>query len=111
MKKYSMNEDIKKYPIFFLYQGKLLPCEWIKSTNDYNHNDYNLHHYIKRRHYVENKQWYDKRGIQQKLIYMPFWLHKQVHNEADRNLTDAEFEDKFLISRWDLFFNRKHTKY
>lgn len=107
-----MNEDIKKYPIYCIgYGGKLMPCTWITSTADYNHSVMQLHHFIKKGEYKRNKAWYDERGIQQKLIYMPTWLHEQVHLQAVKNLSDKDFKEKYKISRWDLLFNRKHTEY
>lgn len=104
----NMNDDIKKYPIFFLYNGKLLPCTWIKSTEDYNHSTHNLHHFIPKGKYKIYKKWYDEHGIGQKLIYLPEWLHKELHDMA---FSDEQFEKTTHISRWDLIFNKKHSKY
>lgn len=106
-----MNEDIKQYPIYKLVNGKLIQIYWIKSTDDYDHYLYNLHHYIKKKQYEKNKQWYDDREINQKLILLPVQLHEQVHNQAIKNLSDSEFEKIYKISRWELLFNRKYTLY
>lgn len=110
--KCSMNEDLKKYPLYCIgYNGQLMPCTWITSTDDYNHSVMNIHHYIPKGEYKRNKKWYDERGIAQKLIYLPLWLHEQLHGQAIKNLTDEEFQEKFKISRWELVFNRKYSKY
>lgn len=103
-----MNKDIQEYPIYFISNGKLEPCLWIKSTKDYDHYRYNLHHFIPKGKYKVYKKWYIDHNIEQKLIYMPIWLHIELHNLS---YSDEEFENKNHISRWELIFNRKHSKY
>ena len=107
----TMNEDIKKYKRYIFYDNKLLEADWITSTQSYNHYAWQLHHYIKQQDYERNKAWYDDRGIMQKLILLPIYLHEQVHLQAVKNLTDKEFKDKYKISRWKLLFNRRHSEY
>lgn len=112
MRKHSMDEDIKKYDIFTLTRfGKLKKINWIKSTNDYNHYFFNLHHYIEKQHYEDNEQWYKDRGIQQKLILLPIAIHEQLHGIAIKNLNDEDFKARYKISKWALIFNRKYSKY
>ena len=106
----TMNEDIQKYPTYALSIQGLVPIE-IFSIADYNHNTHQLHHFIRQGAYNGNKKWYDDRGIHQKLILLPNYVHEQVHNTAVKNLTDEEFKDKFKISRWELLFNRRYSKY
>lgn len=109
-RKRIMNEEIELYPIFGLnVHGLLFKIHAIKSTADYNHSQYNLHHYIT--DYEKNREWYDERGIGQKLFLISIPLHEQLHNQAIRNLADEEFEEKYKISRWELIFNKKHSKY
>lgn len=105
-----MQNEIKKYPTYILKSGKLEYCD-ITSTAHYNHYFYQLHHYIKKQDYDRNKQWFEERGIKQKLILLSVPCHEQVHQQAIKNLTDEEFEDKYGISRWKLLFNRKHSEY
>ena len=109
----TMNEDLKTYPVYALMtNGLLYKLDYIKSTSDYNHSTHHIHHYIKQQEYNRNKQWFDDRGIKQKLFLLPVWLHHIVHNDpAGANLTDEEFFNKFKISRWDLLFNRRYSKY
>lgn len=112
MQKHNMNEDIKIFDIFVLTRsGKLKQIYWIKSTNDYNHQLFNLHHFIEKQHYKKNKKWYDDRGIKQILILLPVFIHEQLHGNAIKNLSDEEFRSRYKISKWDLIFNRKHSKY
>lgn len=104
-----MNQEIKKYPVYMLEKGELRMID-IESTNDYNHYFYQLHHYIKQQEYKRNKKWFDDRGIKQKLILLSVPCHEQVHQQAIKNLTDEEFENKYGISRWELLFNRKYRE-
>ena len=106
----TMQEDIQRYPIYGLSDGRLIPLS-IANVSQYNHYTHNLHHFIKKGDYARNKAWYQERGIQQKLILLPIFLHEQVHLQAVKNLSDAEFLDKYKISRWELLFNRRHTEY
>ena len=106
----TMQEDISRYPIYGLSNGKLIPLS-IENVKQYNHFTHNLHHYIKKGEYARNQKWYDERGIKQKLILLPIYLHEQVHLQAVKNLTDEEFENKYKISRWELLFNRRHSEY
>lgn len=110
--KKTMNEDIKKYPVYIITKaGQLKRVFYIQSTDDYNHYLYNLHHYIPKSQFVGSEKWYQDRGIEQKLILMSIQLHEQVHNQAIKNLSDEEFEKRYKISKWDLIFNKKYSKY
>ena len=106
----TMQEDISRYPIYGLSDGRLIPLS-IANVSQYNHYTHNLHHFIKKGEYARNKAWYDERGIKQKLILLPIYLHEQVHLQAVKNLTDEQFKEKYKISRWELLFNRRHSEY
>ena len=103
----SMNDDIKRFPVYALSQQGLVPIE-IYSTEDYNHITHQLHHFIRQGAYNGNEQWYKTRGIEQKLILMPVWVHNELHG---MKYTDEEFEEKIGVSRWELLFNRRYSKY
>ena len=108
----TMNDDIKKYPIFILTKdGKLRQTDRITSTADYNHSTLHLHHFIPKGNYKRNKAWYDEHGIKQKLILLPISTHEQVHNQAVRNLEDDDFYGWYKIDRWKLIFNRRYSEY
>lgn len=112
MSKISMNNDIKQFPIYQLTPyGALVPIDWIKSVEDYNHLVFHLHHYIAKDHYRKNTQWYKERGIEQKLILVTIPLHEQIHSIATRTLSDEEFKQRYKISKWDLIFNRRYSNY
>ena len=108
----SINDDLSRYPVYALsITGEIIQMPHIKTTGDYNHLTHHIHHYIRQGAYARNKWWYDKRGIKQKLFLVPIFLHEQIHHTAVKNLKDEEFQEKFHISRWDLVFNRKFSKY
>lgn len=106
----TMQEDIERYSIYGLSNGKLIPLS-IENVKQYNHFTHNLHHYIKKGEYARNQKWYNDRGIKQKLILLPIAVHEQVHLQAVKNLSDEEFKEMYKISRWELLFNRRHTEY
>jgi hypothetical protein len=111
LSKKIMNEEIKRHPVYVLnILGQLIPAAWIKSTDDYDHSQFNLHHFIEFQHYKKHSDWYEKQGIKQKLILIRIKTHEQLHFIAIKNLTDEEFEKRYRISRWDLIYSRKHTK-
>lgn len=112
MTKSDMNTDIKRFPVYQLTPyGALVPIDWIKSVDDYNHSVYHLHHFIQKQHYDKNTQWYKDRDIPQKLILMTIPIHEQLHSQAIRTLSDEEFLKRYRISKWDLIFNRKYSLY
>lgn len=103
----SMNNDISEFGVLGLASGKLIPLS-ITSTNGYNHYTHHIHHFIKKGEYKRNKAWFDERGIEQKLILLPIWVHLAVHSSpASPNISDEQFLEKFRINKWDLLFNRK----
>lgn len=111
----DMAKELEKYKdsVFFLNKlGGLVKVK-INSLDDYNHglNGCELHHFIPYSSYVNNIEWYEARGIKQKLILVSKVLHEHIHNQGIRQLTDTEFEKKYKISRWKLLFNRKYSNY
>lgn len=113
LKNPTMNDDIKEYGVLGLtHNGELVPIP-VYSTADYDHFTHQIHHYIKQQNYSteSQKKWFADRGIEQKLILLPVWVHNQVHNTATTNYSDKEFERRFKISRWDLLFNRRYSEY
>lgn len=107
----TMNEDIALYGVYGLTMyGELVKVP-IYSTDDYNHYTHHLHHFIKQQDYKQNREWFEQRGIKQKLILLPIQLHENVHYRAIKNLSNKEFKEKYKISRHDLVFNRRYSKY
>lgn len=112
MRHKDMAKELKKWSdsIYALRKNGELTKIRLQSLHDYTHN-FQLHHYIEYQAYVKNPKWYKERGIEQKLILMSTTCHEQVHNQAIKNLTDEQFEEKYKISRWELLFNRRHSEY
>lgn len=109
----DMAKELKKYAdsVYCLRKTGELTKIRLQSLNDYDHNKYELHHFIQYQAYVKNPKWYKERGVEQKLILMSKTCHEQVENRAIKNLTDAEFEKHYKISRWKLLFNRRFSEY
>lgn len=102
------NDEIKRYPIYTVRNGVIERYYGIETINDYNHYEFNLHHYIK--DYERKKDFYDSNGIEQKLFLLPIAMHEQVHLRGIKTMTDEEFEGTYGISRWDLIYNRKNNQ-
>lgn len=107
----EMNAEIVRYKTYLLTNKGRLKEINLCSVGDYNHNKMQLHHFILFRDYLRNKEWFDENGIEQKLILMPITVHEQVHQQAVKNLSDDEFLYRYGISRWDLLFSRKNSRY
>lgn len=105
----NFNEEIKKYPIYRVRYGIIERYYYIESIADYDHSTMQLHHFIK--DYERNKKWYDEKEIKQKLFLVPIEMHEQIHNRAIKNMSDKEFKECYGVSRWELLFNRKFSKY
>lgn len=100
-----MNKEIKKYKdkIYGLNEyGEFFKVDWIESTDDYNHNQYNLHHFIPERHYNKYPEWYKEQGIEQKLLYVSVILHEQIEKRAIKNKTEEEFIRDYKVPRSEL---------
>ena len=96
-----MNNDIKQFKKFIFYHGKLLPAEWITSTDDYNHFTHHLHHYIKKQVWEKHKDWFIKNGIEQKLILLPAQCHSELHSAS------RKFKEKWGVDRELLIWRNK----
>lgn len=102
----TMNEDIKNFPIFILRCGKLVRYHFIKSTDDYNHYNCNLHHFIPKQSYNKDPQKYKDLGIEQKLILLPIPIHEQLHDQGIKPLSDKEFRNIYKIERSELIYGK-----
>lgn len=103
----TMNDDIKKFPVYALSNQGLVPIE-LSSTDDYNHYTHQLNYFINEDIYNENKNWYKSRDIKQKLILMPKWVNNEI---CEPKYSDEEFKQKVGVNRWDLLFNRRYSNY
>ncbi len=111
--KKDMAKELEKYKdrVFCLTKTGKLQKIWLNSLNDYNHSKMHLHHYIEYSSYTGNENWYKERKIEQKLILVSIPLHEQIHEFAVKNLSDNDFYNQYKINRYELVFNKKHSKY
>ena len=97
----TMNEDIKKYPVYIFYAGNLQSAEWLKDTGNYDHYNWQLHHYVKQQEWKRNKDKLKAKGIEQKLILLPVQCHLDLHACL------SNFEEKWKIKRSELLYGAK----
>ena len=58
----SMNEDIERYPVFMVNSKGGLKQIDIKSTDDYNHFEFELHHFVPKSMRKNNLELYAGKG-------------------------------------------------
>jgi hypothetical protein len=108
--KKDMAKELEKYKADSVYLlnklGGLIRI-YINSLDDYDHFQFNLHHFIPYEIYAGNEKWYEERGIKQKLILMSKKCHEHVHDTGIKTLSDAQFERKYKIKRSMLIFSKK----
>lgn len=91
----TMNEDIKKYPIYeyynMRYSGKdhigVSKTNRIKSTNDYNHYTHNLHHFVEEKYIKKHPELKEELEKIQKLILMPIDMNMDI-DKRTRNFKE-----------------------
>lgn len=108
-----MAKELERYrdEVYILTKLGELKKVYVNSLEDYNHSTCELHHFIPYSAYIGNENWYKERGIKQKLIVVSKRLHEDIENRGIKTLTDEEFKQRYKISRWELIFNKKHSKY
>ena len=105
-----MAEEIEKFKdsIYLLNTaGKLVKIH-ISSLDQYNHSECELHHFIQYQAYVQNPEWYEERGIKQKLILVSKICHEHIENRGIKVLTDEEFYNRYKIRRQELLFQKSN---
>lgn len=98
------NEDIKKYPLFFfdLFDRKIKPipaCE-VQSVRDYNHYDYQLHHFIEKTIRKNNPAFYAQIEELQRLILVP----AQMNYDASSSMSEKRFFENWGIEKYKIIF-------
>lgn len=97
----TMNEDIKKYPVFLLYAGSLQKAEWVTNTESYDHYNWQLHHFVKQQEWKRNEKLLKAKGVEQKLILLPIQCHIDLH------ACISNFKEKWGIARNELLYGAK----
>lgn len=101
----SMNDDIRKYPCFMVYNGLVVPALWLENTENYNHYCYDLHHFIRQSVRKNSPDFYKRVEHLQRLILMP----KQMNLDLEE-LGAEDFYKKWKVDKDNLVFNRKRWR-
>lgn len=108
----DMAKEIKKFKdsIYLLNtSGNLIKIN-IEALNQYNHSKCELHHFIPYNVYIQNPQWFEERGIKQKLILVSKVCHEHIENRGIKVLSDEEFYNRYHIKRTELLFKRGYEE-
>lgn len=105
----DMKKELEKYQdsVYLLNTSGKLVKIFLNSLDDYDHNRFELHHFIQYQAYIQEPEWYMKRGIDQKLILVSKVCHEHIENRGIRVLSDEEFERRYKIKRNKLLFNKR----
>ena len=102
----DMNADIKAFKVYEVRYNYIKSRPDIVDIHSYNHQVFQLHHYIKAQDYKRNMDWYIKNGIEEKLILMPTIMHEHLESPI-YGLPDEKFYFKYRISKEKLLFDKK----
>lgn len=97
----TMNEDLRKYPKFMVYNKALIPADWINSTESYNHYVYQMNHFIRKSVRKNSPDFYKKVEHLQKMILMPAQMNYDLETMGEK-----EFYKKWGMNKNDLVFSR-----
>ena len=95
-----MNDDIKKYPCYLVYNKTLVKADWLKTVEDYNHN-YQLHHFVRQSIRKNSPDFYKRIEHLQRLILVP----RQMNYDLETMGEDG-FYKKWGMDKNNLVFSR-----
>lgn len=101
----DMNADIKAFKVFEVRYNQLVLRPDITDIHSYNHQVFQLHHFIKAQDYKRNMQWYIENGIEEILILMRIIMHEHLESPI-YGLSEQMFYRKYKISKDKLLFNK-----
>lgn len=100
----DFNADIAKYPLFFFdmfdRQIKPIPAGMVQSVADYNHAQYQLHHFIEKQIRNYNPEYYARIEYLQKLILVP----AQMNYDASGSMSEENFLKNWGIEKYKIIF-------
>lgn len=101
--KYTMADDISKYPIFLYYPPtkEVIPADYIKETRVYNP-QYQMHHFIRQTVRKNSPEFYARVEHLQKLILVPAQMNYDLET-----MGAERFYEKWQQNKDDMVFNRK----
>ena len=101
------NADIAKYPLFFFdmfdRQIKPIPAGMVQSVADYNHAQYQLHHFIEKQIRNYNPEYYARIEYLQKLILVP----AQMNYDASGSMSEERFLQNWGIEKYKIIFSKQ----
>lgn len=97
----SMNDDLAQYPVFLVYNKEIMPADYIKTTNDYNHYVYEANHFVRQSVRKNSLDFYKRVEHLQKMIIMP----KEMNKDLETMGADGFFK-KWGMNKDDLVFSR-----
>jgi len=97
----NMNDDIKKYPCYMVYNLKMTKADWLTSTDSYNHYAYHLHHFVRKTIRKTDPDFYERVEHLQRLILMPAQMNLDLES-----LGEESFYKKWGMDKNNLVFSR-----
>ena len=97
-----MNDDLKNFPVFIYYGGSLQSAEWVKDTKNYDHNNWQAHHFIRKSLMKNSPDFFERVRHLQKLIIVP----KQMNYDLE-TMGESHFKKVYGVNKNDLVFSRK----
>ena len=99
--RHSMNEDIKRYPCYLVYNKTMQKVDWITSTESYNHFNYQLHHFVRKTLRKTDPDFYNRVEYLQKLILIPSQMNYDLET-----MGEDRFREKWGMDKNNLVFSR-----
>ena len=99
----SMNEDLKKYPVFRYDRRtqKIYPADYIKNTEQYDHYNWQMHHFVRKTLRKTSLDFYKRVEHLQKMILMPTEMNLDLEYMGEES-----FFKKWKLKKNDLVFSR-----
>ncbi len=105
MTKYTMQDDLSKYPRFFFDEltRSILPEAEMQNRNPILFINYQRHHFIEKTLRKNNPAEYKRFEHLQKMIFVP----EQMNYDLSSGMSEKLFFQKWGINKYDVIFNRK----
>ena len=97
-KKYSIQDDLEKYPKFIYINKRLIPIEHIESWPS----SMQAHHFVRQTTREHSPDFYKRVEHLQKIIFVPYALNYHLETAGEKFI----FE-KYGLHKNDLVFSRK----
>lgn len=97
-----MNDDLSLYPVYMFYGGRLQTADWIKNTQNYDHYNWQIHHFIRQSVRKNSPDFYKRVEHLQKLLLVP----KQMNYDLE-TMGEKRFKEVYGVNKDDFVFSRK----